>query len=79
MNNVSGFSGALVTSNPVVASEPKTGGDSAAKPKGQSFETLLTGLSQQSETPVNSPSSVDTLTGQGGARSPSLHSNALHS
>ncbi len=77
MNNVSGFSGALVTSNPVVASEPKTGGDSVAKPKGQSFETLLTGLSQQSETPVNSPSSVDTLTGQGGARSPSLHSNAL--
>jgi hypothetical protein len=77
MNNVSGFSGALVASNPLIASEQKTGGDSAANPKGQSFETLLTGLSQQSETPANSPSTADGLTGQGGAQSQPLHSNAL--
>lgn len=77
MNNISGFSGALVASNPLVASEQKTGGDSAAKPKGQSFETLLTGLSQQSEAPANSPSTADALTGQGGAQSHPLHSNAL--
>ena len=65
MNNISGFSGALMASNPPLASEPKTGGDSAAAPKGQSFETLLTGLSQQSETTTNSSLTAGAFTGQG--------------
>ncbi|MDR3407191.1 MAG: flagellar hook-length control protein FliK [Methylovirgula sp.] len=78
MNNISGFSGALVASNPLLAPEPKTGGDSAAAEKGQSFETLLTGLSQQSETTTtDSSSTADTLTRQGGAASPSPGSDAL--
>jgi flagellar hook-length control protein FliK len=79
MNNINGFSGTLVASNPLLASEPKTGGDSAAMPNGQSFENLLTGLSQHGEATQNAAatSTAGTLAGQGGATSLSPDSDAL--